>query len=284
MNTLILTIATLGVMAIVFAALLGIASKVFHVEVDEKESLVKEALPGANCGACGYPGCDGYAKAVSEGTAPINLCLVGAQPVADRVAEIMGGEKQESTRLVSTVRCNGTYDNTDLLFDYEGIKDCRVIKTLGGGSCKACQYSCQGCGTCVQQCEYDALKLVNGVVVVNENNCVACKKCVKVCPQNILYMAPHGEKAVVRCSSYSFGKQVKDACKVGCIGCGLCAKLAPDEFEMDGKLARVKHHKNFNMDNARKAAEKCPAKCIDIVGKAKIPTIEKAEEKETIRV
>ena len=284
MGAVLIPVGVLGVMGIVFAAILGFASKVFHVEVDERETLVLETLPGANCGACGYPGCPGYAKAVAEGSAPINLCLVGGKPVADNVADIMGVEKQELTRMVAQVHCNGTYDNTDLLFDYEGKKDCRIIKNLGGGSCKACQYSCQGCGTCKDQCEYGAISLVNGVAVIDEEKCVACKKCIKVCPQKIIHLVPHGEKAIVRCSSYSFGKQVKDACKVGCIGCSLCTKLAPNEFEMDGKLARVKYGPDFNIENAIKAAEKCPAKCIEIVGHKKEPVAIKVEEKETANV
>lgn len=266
MQNILVPVGILGAMGVVFAALLGFASKIFHVEVDHREELVREALPGANCGACGYPGCDGYAKAVAEGTAPINLCLVGGKSVADEVADIMGVERQEMTHVVAKVHCNGTYDNTELLFDYEGVKDCRIIKNLGGGSCKACQYSCQGCGTCKTQCEYGAISLVNGVAVIDEDKCVACKKCINVCPQRIISLVPYGEKAVVNCSNRSFGKQVKDDCKVGCIGCTLCTKMAPDHFEMDGKLARAKYDAPFDYEAVKKAADKCPAKCIKIIG------------------
>ena len=49
--------ALLGVM-------LGVASKVCHVELDEREAKVTEMLPGYNCGGCGYPGCSGLAAAL----------------------------------------------------------------------------------------------------------------------------------------------------------------------------------------------------------------------------
>ena len=276
MLLVLVPVGVLGAMGIVFAGLLGLASNIFHVEVDEREAQVREALPGANCGACGYAGCDAYAKAVSEGEI-INLCTIGGPPVADDIAEIMGVEKVETVRMVATVHCNGSYDHTDLLFDYEGISDCRVIKNLGGGSCKACQYSCQGCGTCVQNCEYDAIHIVNGVAIVDENKCVACKKCTNVCPQKIIHLTPYGEKAFVQCSSYGFGKSVREDCSVGCIGCGLCARTAPGLFEMDGKLAKVKYDVPFDLEAAKAAAAKCPTKCIIITDEHSLALVEVKE-------
>ncbi|MDO5027178.1 MAG: RnfABCDGE type electron transport complex subunit B [Tissierellia bacterium] len=271
MQELLIPVGVLGGMGIVFAGLLGIAAKAFHVEVDETEVEVRQALPGANCGACGYPGCDGYAKAVAEGKAPINLCSVGGKPVAEKVAAIMGQEAGDMQRMVATVHCNGTHDNTETIFEYRGTQDCRTIKNLGGGSCKACKYACEGCGTCVNVCEYDAIHIINGVAVVDEEKCVACKKCIKICPKNIIHLTPYGQKAFVRCSSYDNGKNVRANCKVGCIGCSLCTKLAPNEFEMDGKLAKVKYSKDFDIEAAKKAAAKCPAKCIIITDETSRP-------------
>lgn len=264
MQDLLLPVGVLGGMGILFAWMLGVAANVFYVEVDETETEVRGVLPGANCGACGYPGCDGYAKAVAAGEAPVNLCAVGGKAVADQVGAIMGKEAGEMKRMVATVHCNGSNDNTETLFEYHGKQDCRIIKNLGGGSCKSCQYACEGCGTCVNVCEYDAIHIVNGVAVVDEEKCTACQKCIKVCPKNIIHLTPYGAKAFVQCSSYDFGKNVKDNCKVGCIGCSLCTKLAPNEFEMDGKLAKVKYSDSFDIEAAKKAALKCPSKCIII--------------------
>ncbi len=185
----------------------------------------------------------------------------------------MGQEAGELTRMVATVHCNGSNDNTETILDYRGINDCRTITNLGGGSCKACQYACQGCGTCVDVCEFDAIHVVNGVAIVDEEKCTACKKCIKVCPKNIISLTPFGAKAIVQCSSYDFGKGVKDACKVGCIGCTLCTKLAPNEFEMDGKLAKVKYSDSFDIEAAKKAAAKCPSKCIIITDESSRPAV-----------
>lgn len=282
MQEMLIPIGILGALGALFAGLLGVAAKAFYVEIDETEARVREVLPGANCGACGYPGCDGYAKAVAEGKAPVNLCSVGGAPVASQIAEIKGVETGDMTRMVATVHCNGTNENTKILYNYEGINDCRTMAMLSGGSCKSCQYGCQGCGTCVDVCEYDAIHIVNGVALVDEDKCVACKKCIEICPKNIISLTPYGVKAFVRCSSFDFGKAVKDACKVGCIGCSLCTKLAPNEFEMDGKLARVKYSKDFDLEKAKAAAAKCPAKCIIITGEDSKPLVEVKEEKETV--
>lgn len=278
MGSILIPVGVLGAMGVIFAALLGVASQVFYVEVDETESNVRAELPGANCGACGFPGCDGYAKAVAEGKAPVNLCAVGGPAVATKLGEVMGVDPGENKRMVATVHCNGSYDNTEVLFEYEGKNDCRIIKNLGGGSCKACQYGCQGCGTCVEQCEYDAIHVVNGVAVVDESKCVACKKCIKVCPQGIIHLTPYGQKTFVRCSSYAFGKKAKDDCKVGCIGCSLCTKLAPASFEMDGKLAKAIYSDDFDLEAVKKAAEKCPAQCIVITDENSAPVVKIAEE------
>ena len=263
-------IIVLGLMGIVFASLLGIASIVFAVEQDPTEGLIREALPGANCGACGYPGCDGYAKACATNVAPLTLCAVGGPVVAQRLAEIMGVEAVETEKQVAQVFCRGNDSQTFKTFDYEGKNDCRTIKSLWTGTNKSCQYGCIGCGTCVNECEYGALSLVDGIAQIDKEKCVACKKCIKICPQNIIHLVPYNATTHIYCSSYSFGKDVKEVCKVGCIGCSLCVRLAPNEFEMDGKLSKVKYSKDFNIENARRAAEKCPAKCIIIDEDSKV--------------
>lgn len=70
-------VAAVGLFIGVF---LGVAGKKFAVEVDEKEVAIREALPGNNCGGCGYPGCDGLAAAIAKGEAPVNRCPVGGEP------------------------------------------------------------------------------------------------------------------------------------------------------------------------------------------------------------
>ena len=82
MKTILLSILCLGVLGGAFGALLAFASKIFHVEVDPKQEAVRNCLAGANCGGCGFPGCDGYAAAVAAGEAPTNRCVAGGEATA----------------------------------------------------------------------------------------------------------------------------------------------------------------------------------------------------------
>ena len=79
MKTILLAIVVLGALGALFGALLAFASKIFHVEVDPKQAAIRSCLAGANCGGCGYPGCDGYAAAVAAGEAPTNKCVAGGR-------------------------------------------------------------------------------------------------------------------------------------------------------------------------------------------------------------
>ena len=69
--------AVVGVVGIFVGLFLGVAGIRFHVEKDEKEEAVLAALPGNNCGGCGFPGCSGLAAAIAKGEAPVNACPVG---------------------------------------------------------------------------------------------------------------------------------------------------------------------------------------------------------------
>lgn len=132
-NSLILAGTSLGVMGLVFGASLAFASKKFAVEVDPRVIEVREAVPGANCGACGYPGCDGFANAVVKGLAPVNGCPVGGAPVASRVAQIMGVEAGATTKKVAKVKCEGHEENCSNRFDYDGLDSCVAANMLNGG-------------------------------------------------------------------------------------------------------------------------------------------------------
>ena len=66
MNEILLPILLVAGIGLVLGLGLAIASKVMAVPVDEKEEKITEVLPGANCGACGFSGCAGYAAALSS--------------------------------------------------------------------------------------------------------------------------------------------------------------------------------------------------------------------------
>ena len=147
-------VAAVGLFIGVF---LGVAGKKFAVEVDEKEVAVREALPGNNCGGCGYPGCDGLAAAIAKGEAPVNGCPVGGEPVGKVIAAIMGQEVVETARQVAYVKCAGTCEKTKDNYEYTGVEDCEMMAFIPGGGAKACAFGCLGFGSCVKACPFGAV-------------------------------------------------------------------------------------------------------------------------------
>ena len=165
-----------------FGISLSLASKAFSIEIDPKVEEIRKALPGANCGACGFPGCDGLASAIAEGKAPVNACSVGGVPVAENIADIMGVNAAETVRQVATVLCQGDCYKAKDKYIYSGIQDCRAQNILAGGS-KSCSYGCLGCGTCKDVCEFDAIRIINGVAIIDKEKCTSCKKVYRDLPE-----------------------------------------------------------------------------------------------------
>lgn len=252
--------AVVGIVGLIIGVLLGVASEKFKVEVDEKEIMVRNELPGNNCGGCGYPGCDGLAKAISEGKADVGACPVGGSPVAEKIAAIMGVQSGGSEKKVAFVKCKDSCDKTKLQYNYFGIDDCKKVAVIPGKGEKACIYGCMGYGSCVKACEFDAMHVVDGVAIVDKERCVACGKCVEACPNALVEMVPYNAKHLVQCSSHDKGKDVKAKCEAGCIGCTLCIKQCEfDAIRMDNNVAVIDYSK---CTNCGKCALKCPAKVI----------------------
>ncbi len=259
MTNIIYPILVLGGLGLLFGVLLSIASKAFAVKVDPKIGEVLDALPGANCGACGFPGCEGLATAIAEGRAPVNSCPIGGQKVADKVAEIMGLNAANVERNVAVVLCQGDKDKAKEKYEYDGIEDCRVQIDLADG-CKSCSYGCLGCGTCQDVCQFDAIDMVNGIAVINKEKCTACMKCIEVCPKKIIELVPYDNEYIVKCKSEDKGKEVRGNCTIGCIGCRLCVRNCPvDAFTFENNLAKI----NYDIcTNCGICEEKCPTKAI----------------------
>ncbi len=276
MSGLINATLSLASMGLIFGVGLAYASKKFAVEKDEKEIKVLEVLPGANCGACGYPGCGGYAKAVAEGD-EINKCSVGGAKVVELISSIMGVEASSGPQMVAKVRCKGGTCAKDQ-FEYSGIQTCAAENIVFGGR-KACKYGCLGGGDCVAVCEFDALKINEfGVAEVNPENCVACKKCIAECPKGLIEMVPKKQKTIVECMNVLKGPSVKQNCENACIACKMCERTCKfDAIHVINNVAVIDYEKCVD---CTACARKCPTGAIRLVQKAKKVKKEELKEKE----
>ena len=221
-TAIIFAAVVVGGVGILIGFFLGVSGEKFKVEVDEREVAVTEALPGNNCGGCGYPGCSGLAAANAKGEAPVDQCPVGGAPVAAKIGAIMGQEVKETARQVAFVKCARTCDKTTMKYEYTGVEDCEMMAFIPGSGAKNCTYGCMGFGSCVKVCPFDAIHVVNGIAVVDQEACKACGKCVAKCPRHLIELVPYEQKHLVQCSSKDKGKDVMSVCSVGCIGCKMC--------------------------------------------------------------
>lgn len=252
--------AVVGIIGLIIGVLLGIAAKAFHVEVDERELFVRDLLPGNNCGGCGYAGCDALAKAIAQGEAPVSGCPVASKSIHSKIGEVMGKAAEEKERMVAFVQCHGTCDKTTVKYNYHGVLDCKKAALVPGRGGKTCTYGCMGYGSCTRVCEFDAIHVVNGVAVVDQEKCVACKKCVLECPNNIIELVPVSADYKVKCASKDKGKDVMAGCSVGCIACMKCTKVCEvDAITVTNNLAHIDYSK---CTRCGKCAEVCPRKII----------------------
>ena len=234
-------------MAAVFGAVLAIASRIFVVHRDPRVEEVLELLPGANCGACGFPGCQGLAEAMVRGEAAPNECPPGGAETAAAIAEVLGTDAGEVVPKVAVVHCKGGLSNSVQRLEYEGIEDCRAALLVGGNP-KACVFGCLGFGTCKTVCPFDAVELDGeGIVHIDRVKCTGCGNCVIACPVDIIELVPEDMRVHITCSSHDKGATAKKVCKVACIACQLCVKKCPTgAIYMDDNLAVIDYSKCTN--------------------------------------
>lgn len=265
MNTVISTILVALSIGFILGVLLGLFKKIFAVKIDPKIQEVRDALSGANCGGCGYAGCDSFAEAVVKGEAPTNGCVAGGAACAVKIASIMGGSAGEVRPKVVFLACNGTKDCAKDKGEYLGPKTCRDANLVTGGT-KKCSFGCIGFGDCVSSCPFGALSMSkDGIPVVDREKCVACGKCVKSCPKNLFYFIYKDEKgSIARCSSRSENKaQIRKDCTAGCFKCGMCVRKCPEHIiELVNGIPEIKREKCTLCGECVKA---CPDKVLTII-------------------
>ncbi|MBE6729252.1 MAG: RnfABCDGE type electron transport complex subunit B [Ruminococcaceae bacterium] len=221
---------------------LSLAGKYLSDPPDEKLEAIREALPGANCGACGFTGCDDYAAAVKEGAAQPNLCIPGGKDTASALSEVLGVEV-ETEEKVAFVACNGDCFKASSKFAYNGVASCSAAMDFYNGPMD-CAFGCIGFGDCAKVCEYDGITVENGVAKINSNLCRGCGKCVSTCPKGVIKMKTKGNSFNVLCSNTEKGARVMKICEAGCIGCTKCVKACKfDAIKVENFLAVIDYSK-----------------------------------------
>lgn len=282
MSVLLTAVITLGVIGAGSAAILFFVSQKFKVEEDPRIEQVQEALPGANCGGCGFPGCAAFAAATVKADTLDNLfCPVGGQETMGRVASILGKEATQAAKKIAVVRCNGTCENRPRVNQYDGASSCAIASALYGGD-TGCSFGCLGMGDCVDACTFDAIHINPQTMLpeVDEDKCTACGACVKACPKNLIELRKQGPKSrriFVSCMNKEKGGVAKKSCEVACIGCGKCEKTCPFEaITVENNLAYINDDK---CRLCRKCVEVCPTNAIWELNfpPRKEPKVEKVE-------
>ena len=286
-DVVIYTVITVGAIGLIAAVILFFVAKKFYVEEDPRIDEIEEALPSANCGGCGYPGCRNFAEACVKADSLDNLfCPVGGNDVMKDVAKILGQEAVEKQAQIAVIRCSGSFEYRPKTNNYDGAANCTIAANLYSGD-TGCQYGCLGLGECVDACTFDAMYMdeKTGLPVVIQNKCTGCGDCVRACPKDIIELRNKGKKdrrIYVSCINEEKGGIAKKHCSVACIGCSLCFKACGYEaIKIENFLAYIDYNKCVM---CRKCVDVCPTDAIHEMNfpprKKKPVSAKKTEKKE----
>ena len=260
-----LTIALAGLvvftaLGVVFGFTLAAVARRFHVATNPLVDRVRAQLPSANCGACGFAGCQAYAEAVVERSdVSPSLCAPGRGSVAEALAKLTGKDMGAVTDRIVIMRCHGTsaFARDEAL--YAGLDTCAAASLVFGGP-KACKNGCLGLGDCVKVCPFDALTIgPEGISVVNESKCTGCGLCLPACPKELFEFYPRNRRVELSCVAKDKQSVVRATCMVGCTLCRKCvAKCPAGAIAWDGRTILIDHEKCLAYGPS------CQEVCVDI--------------------
>ncbi|MDR2816605.1 MAG: Fe-S cluster domain-containing protein [Proteiniphilum sp.] len=265
MSVLLTAVVTLGAIGAGSAAILYLIGQKFKVEEDPRIQEVQEALPAANCGGCGFPGCASFASAcVKANTLEGLSCPVGGQVTMNKIAEILGQTAPVAVKKIAVARCSGTCEHRPRTNLYDGVSNCAIAAALYGGD-TGCSFGCLGLGDCVESCAFEAIHINPETLLpeVTEDKCTACGACVKACPKNIIELRKQGPKSrriYVSCVNEEKGGVARKSCETACIGCSKCQQACPFEaITIENNLAYIDDDK---CRLCRKCVPACPTNSI----------------------
>ncbi len=256
---ILIALAVVASIALLAGVLLAVISHFFGVEKSKDLKEISACLPGVNCGACGYKGCDDYAAALAKGEAQPNRCIPGAETTARALSELLGMEIEKPKDVVAFVHCDGYCEAASMKARYEGMKSCRSAAMVYGGP-KSCRFGCLGFGECAAVCPAGAICMKDGIAHIDFERCIGCGLCQSICPKKIISMVPRTSPVVVMCSSTDKGAEARRVCQNACIGCKKCERSCPHgAITVTNNLAKIDYDKCTGCGTC---VDSCPTGCL----------------------
>lgn len=269
MNNLItVSILSMAGLCVFFAGVLAIADKKLYVQEDPRLDKINRLLPGVNCGACGCLSCHDFAEHIIKEGAPPDRCRVASEESRKEICKLVGRELTAHVPKALLVHCAAETKDKKMEGEYRGIQTCSAAQLVFGKG-MWCEYGCMGFGDCVRVCPFGALHMEKGLPRVDAKKCTACGLCVKACPRKIISLEKKIRETLfyVACSSHDMALRTRQICTVGCIACGICERLSPEEFfKVKDNLSYPDYSKQSKQKEVETILAKCPTKAIKAYG------------------